>query len=113
MIVGGLHASVEDAPTSSMFMRAGKSSNAASKKKDDGNSSMTEALTQAAVAISSALSPRPPSQTIGGSPGKLIESRSKCYRQLSDINNLKASGVLTEEEYFTEKESIMCVLRKL
>lgn len=103
--MGGLHASVDDSPTCLMFIRAGQS--AAPKKKNDSNS-MTDALTQAAVAISSALSPRPSSQTTLGSPGKLIESRSKCYKQLSEINNLKASGVLTEDEYFTEKEAIMC-----
>ena len=50
MIAGGIHSSLEDAPTSSMFTRAGKSGS--SKKKDEGNTSMTEALTQAAVAIS-------------------------------------------------------------
>ena len=72
-------------------------------------------LTQAAVAISSALSPRPsisPSHRMGHSPSKMIDSRSKCYKQLSDLNNLKLSGVLTDDEYAKEKESVLSMLRK-
>ena len=65
MIAGGLHASVDAPTTSSMFSRAGKP---VSRKKDDGNS-ITEALTQAAAAISSALSPCPSSQPTGGVQG--------------------------------------------
>lgn len=111
MHVGGIHSSLEDPPTSSMFVRAGTG-----KKKDEGNMSMAEALTQAAVAISSTLSPRsslPSSQPTGTSPAKLIDSRSKCYKQLSELNSLKASGILTEDEYAEEKESVMSLLRKL
>ena len=52
MIVGGIHWSFEDPPTSSMFARAGSG-----KKKGEGNTPMAEALTQAAVGISSAVSP--------------------------------------------------------
>ena len=113
MIVGGIHTSLEDPPTSSMFARAGSG-----KKKEEGNKSMAEALTQAAVAISSALSPRPsvssvsPSHRMGHSPSKMIDSRSKCYKQLSDLNNLKLSGVLTDDEYAEEKESVLSMLRK-
>ena len=98
--MGGLHASLDDSPTCSMFIETGQS---AAPKKNDSNS-MTDALTQAAVANSSALSPRPSSQTTLGSPGKLTESRSKCYKQLSEINNLKVSGVLTEEGTLRKKK---------
>ena len=111
MHVGGIHSSLEDPPTSSMFVRAGTG-----KKKGEGNMSMAEALTQAAVAISSTLSPRsslPSSQPTGTSPAKLIDSRSKYYKQLSDRNSLKVSGILTEDEYAEEKESVMSLLRKL
>ena len=72
-IVGGIHTSLTEAPTTSMFMRAGKGDQ--SKKRDQGNSSMSEALTQAALAISSALLPRPSlpsSQPVGTSPAKVI-----------------------------------------
>ena len=68
-------------------------------KKKGESSAMAEALTQAAVAISTALSPQTSTPNSTGqsktSPAKLIESRSKCYKQLSDLSNLKASGVLT------------------
>lgn len=112
MIVGGLHTSVDDPPTSSMFVRAGK--NDSSGKKKGESSAMAEALTQAAVAISTALSPQSnaPNPT-RASPAKLIESRSKCYKQLSDLNNLKVSGVLTAEEYLSEKDAVLAILRKL
>ena len=108
MIVGGIHSSFEDPPTSSMFARA-----RSGKKKGEGNTPMAEALTRAA---SSALSPRsslPSNQPLGTSPSKTIDSPSKCYKQLNDLNNLKASGILTENEYAEEKESVMSLLRKL
>ena len=113
-IVGGIHSSLEEAPTSSMFAKAGKGP---TKKKEQ--SSMSEALTQAALAISTAFSPRAPlpssssNQPLGTSPAKEIESRSKCYKQLNELNQLRSSGIITEDEYFEEKESVMCVLRKL
>ena len=74
-------------------------------KEDQGNSSMSEAFTQAALAISSALSPRPTlpsSQPVGTSPAKVVESP-KCYKQLNDLNQLKASGIISEVEYAKEK----------
>ena len=71
---------------------------------------MLEALTEAAIAIiSSALSPRtsfPPSQPTGTSPAKLIEPCSKC------CNDLKSSGIIPEDEYTEEKESVISLLRK-
>lgn len=75
-----------------MFVKAGKGNN--SKKKDE----WSEAFTQAAVAISSALSPRSVTANApsGTSPAKLIEARSKCYKQLNDLCSLKESGVLNE-----------------
>ena len=48
-----------------------------------------------------------------GSPAKLIESRSKLYKQLSELQNLKSMGVLTDTEYIEEKETIMGLLGKL
>ena len=99
MIVGGLHASVDDPPTSSMFARAGKNDKSGKKGKSSGT--MAEALTQAAVALSTALSPPPRHSTTqaGTSPAKLIESHSKCYKQLSDLGN--------------QKDAILAMLRKL
>jgi hypothetical protein len=44
-------------------------------------------------------------QQLGSSPAKNIESRSKCYKQLMELHNLKRSGVLTQAEYDREKKS--------
>ena len=111
MIVGGIHSSIDNPPTSAMFTRAGKGV-ISSKKKDD---SVAEALTHAALTISSALSPTTPGKgtVMGTSPVRLIESRSKCYKQLHDLNTLKVSGVLSEEEYDNEKGAVLRVLKKL
>lgn len=102
MIVGGIHSSLEEEPTSSMFARVG---NCDSSKNHQSNSSMSEALTQAAIAISSALCPHSslPSSSasnnpLGISPAKVIETHSKCYKQLNELNQLKASGIISEDE---------------
>ena len=50
---------------------------------------------------------------MGTSPAKVIESRSKLYKQLGELQNLESSGVLTDEEYKSEKESIMNLLQQL
>ena len=97
-----------------MFMRAGGAT--PYRKKSVQQSPITQALTEAAVAISTALSPSPGmqlNQGTGTSPAKVIDSRSKLYKQLSELQNLKTSGILTEEEYITEKESIMTLLKQL
>ncbi len=84
-------------------------------KEEREGSTVAEALAQAAVAISSALSPRTPNPTgqATASPAKVIESHSKCYKRLSDLNNLRGSGVLTGEEYAAEKDAVLAILRKL
>ena len=42
----------------------------------------------------------------------LIDSRSKLYKQLSELQTLKSAGVLTNSEYATEKETIMDLLKQ-
>ena len=96
MIQGGIDSSLTDCPTSSMFVQA-VGETGAGRKKDDSIAGFGEIVKEAAVAISSAFSSRPflqPSSgnPLGSSPAKLIDLRSKCYKQLSDINNLKLSG---------------------
>ena len=61
---------------------------------------MAQALTQAATQVSSAIvaacSPKPTTpgiSTTGISPAKVIESRSKCYKQLGDLQNLRSQGL--------------------
>ena len=51
--------------------------------------------------------------SIGTSPARLIDSRSKCYKQLTDLNNLKQSGILDDGEYIDERKAIMEMLVKL
>ena len=115
MVAGGLHESLEHPPNTSMFCRAGNTEN----KKKSAEGTLTEALTVVADKISCALSPAAttPTRSAGStnkpSPAKLIENRSKCYRQLSELNSLKSSGVLTEEEYVTEKDAVMETLKNL
>ena len=86
MIQGGIHSSLTDCPTSSMFVWAGGETGAG-RKKDDSIAGLGEIVKEAAVAISSAFSSRPflqPSSgnPLGSSPAKLIDLRSKCYKQL-------------------------------
>ena len=47
------------------------------------------------------------------SPAKLIEGCSKLYIQLSELQNLKSMGVLSDNEYLTEKETIMELLKNM
>ena len=86
MKAGGMHSRLTDPPTTTMFGRAG-GGDAGTKRK----SAVVLALTEAATAITSAVfakpqdargCQKPPSGN--GSPAKLIENRSKLYRQLSD-----------------------------
>ena len=107
-----MYANLEEPPNTSMFTRAGGTTPSRSRS-DQG---VAEALTRVANQISGCLTPvqasnRSPS--LGTSPAKLIENRSKCYRQLTELNNLKSTGVLTEDEYQTEKDAIMATLKTL
>jgi len=47
------------------------------------------------------------------SDGSVIEKRSRLYRQLSELRELQSTGLLTEDEYKTEKDSIMKFLTQL
>ena len=90
MINGGLHSSKTESPDSSMFLRAGG-------KQPKRKSEVAEALTEVAKHTSAAFSgaiPTNSTNTAGASPRKSIENRSKCYKQLSDLNDLRSNGVL-------------------
>ena len=112
MYIGGYHKSLDDPPTTSMFSRAGSGD---SQKRKTSQESVVETVTQEAKQISSALSPPPQSMSssVGTSPARAIESRSKCYKQLIDLKNLNVSGILSDEEYQAEKGAIMMSLKKL
>ena len=114
---GGLHPSLDEPPTTSMFACAGGGQ--ATKKKPSANTNdpLSQAISQLAAAISPSITPSSShagrGATLGTSPAKLIDNRTKCYKQLSELSNLKQSGLLSNEEYYAEREAIMEVLRKL
>ena len=111
LIVGGQHVSMDEAPDNSMFNRA---SGGTKNKPKDIQLPVAQALTEAATALTSVLSPKLPTGHIQkSSPAKLIENRSGLYKQLSELQALKSDGIFTEEEYASEKAAIMEILRKL
>ena len=88
------------------------------------NPEMAQALTQAATQVSSAIvaaftpqsaavSSGPSTSQTGISPAKIIHNRSKCYRQLTDLQNLQSHGLLSDEDYSRERDAIMGILKKL
>ena len=111
MVASGMYCSMDNPPNTTMFTRAG--SGTPSRKKD--NVPVARALSDAATVIATALSPAVSTSSThiiaSNSPAKVIESRSKLYRQLNELQNLKQSGVLTDEEYCEEKGTIMKLLQ--
>ena len=114
LIASGLHPNSEQPPpTNSMFERAGTGGSSKPNQKDN---SVVKVVADAASAITCALtktaqSPGPSLSVT--SPAKLIEGRSKLYKQLSELQNLKSMGVLSDNEYLTEKETIMELLKNM
>ena len=117
LISSGLYTSTDEPPSNnSMFQRAGGESSG--KKIPNQGESVAQAFAEAASAITSALtgttkSAPPTASTSTSSPAKLIDSRSKLYKQLTELQSLKSAGILTETEYATEKETIMDLLKQL
>ena len=95
-----------------MFLRSG----GGVKRKKNDSVTLPDAISQISSAISSISSrssPVSPATSSICSPAKSIDSRSKCYKQLGELNNLKLAGVLSEEEFAVEKIAVMDVLKKL
>ena len=105
---GGMHKSTTEPPSSSMFNRAGGASTSGNKKSND---AVSEAVSQITSALTPRLASLPPSKS--NSPAKIIDNRSKCYRQLGELKSLFESGLLSEAEYTAEREAIMSTLQKL
>ena len=108
MHVGGYQPSLDEAPSNcnSMFLRAG---GAAVKRR-----TTADIVSQAINQLASTLSPSvttPTSHGSSGSPAKLIDNRSKCYKQLGELKNLMQSGLLSDEEYSREREAILGTLK--
>ena len=114
---GGLHPSLDEPPTTTMFARAGGGQGTKKKPSASTNDPLTQAISQLAAAIIPSITPTSSHTGRGAhletSPAKLIDNRTKCYKQLSELSNLKESGLLSDEEYYAEREAIMEVLKKL
>lgn len=111
MIIGGLYSSKTESPNTSMFSRAGGKE--PPKRKSDVAVALGEVAKQVSAAFSGALPSTKSSSSSTASPAKSIDNRSKCYKQLGELNDLRNAGVLTEEEYQSEKGAIMGTLKKL
>ena len=92
MATSGMHCCMDNPPNTTMFTRA--SSGTQSRKKD--NVLVARVLSDAATTIATALSPAVSNIStpiVSNSPAKVIESRSKLYKQLNELQSLKQSGV--------------------
>ena len=107
MKASGLHTSLADPPSTSMFARAGGNTGSSSGSKKSNSDTVYLVLNQ----LTSAL--KPPAASKSDSPGKVIENRSKCYRQLGELKNLWESDLISEDEYTHERECIMGTLKNL
>ena len=109
-----VHSSLGEPPTISMFICAGSGNRTS---QNSSNNPLSQAITQIASALSTNASPNLSNAGCGSVPGtsptKLIDNRSKCYQQLSNLSALKQSGLLSDEEFSAEREAIMQVLNKL
>ena len=82
--------------------------------------SLAEVIVDAATAFSKAVkspdTPGPsikPSSSIGISPGKAVELRSKNLQQLRSLQQLFDDNILSEKEFLEQKHIILDSLRKL
>ena len=102
MLVGGVHKHYDTPPTSTMFKRSGGDFTIGRKKEN-----FPRALTPSASTVT------PSRSGNGTSPARAIEGRSKCYRQLTELKNLKDTGVLAADEFDAECEAILATLEDL
>ena len=114
MINGGIHKSTTDPPTTSMFKRCGSEMPSKKGSSTVVKDAMVEAVQQLASAITT------PHQAVptqvkekSASPSRLIDGRSKCYKQLAELKNLKDSGIISDDEFLDERVAILQVLKKL
>ena len=110
MVVGGVHTSHDVPPTNTMFTRSGSET-----VKNKSNNPAVQVLDKLATVLSPQTKTASPhgSGSPRNSPIKIIESRSKCYKQLSELKSLHTSEILSDEEYFTEREAVMLSLKSL
>jgi len=108
MVNGSLHADLNNPPSTSLFTRAGNQS--VNRK----SFSVTQVITEAANVLTSSLLPKQYTSASGSTAAStVIEDRSKLYKQLTELHNLRSTDILTEEEYIVEKETFMGLPKKL
>jgi len=76
---------------------------------------MKEAVVDAVQQIASAITiPHQGIKLMERSSGasRLIDGRSKCYKQLAELKNLKDSGIISESEFQDERVAILQLLKK-
>ena len=78
---GGMHKSLTEPPSGTMFKRAGGAATSSSKKSD----AATEAVNQIRALLAPKLSALPPAKA--NSTAKIIDNQSKCYRQLGELKS--------------------------
>ena len=114
LIVGGM-CSMDGPPSNnSMFKRAGGGDGASKKNESHATQALTDAIT-AALSAKGTCNQSHSSQNHDQAQAlaALIENRSKLYKQLSELKNLKGCGVLDDDEYATEKVTILDLLKQL
>ena len=77
----------------SMFNQAGGGNKG---KPKDVQSPVAQALTEAAIVLTSPFMPKLPAARSRNIPAKLIENRLSLYKQLSVLQALKGAGMLTK-----------------
>ena len=100
MYLGGVHPSLDTAPTSTMFNRAGGDGSV--KRKTGYTSEVVTAISNPTLALSSRLIPSSSGSSTVSSPAKMIDNCTNCYKQLADLQSLFKNSVLSKEEYDAE-----------
>lgn len=100
MVCAKFHSSMDTSPTTSMFLRAGGGT-------PTRKNNVAQALNVIANQMTSPISSSPQKRS------SVIDSRSKCYKQLMELHNLKTHDILTPAEYDIEKKSVVDTLHSL
>ena len=111
--LGGVHPSLDTAPTSTMFNQAGGGGSVKRKTGCTGTSEVVSAIGDLTSALSPRLIPSSSGSTTVSSPAKMIDNRTKCYKQLADLKSLFENNVLSKDEFDAERSVILGVLKKL
>ena len=113
MYLGGAHPSLDTAPSSTMFNRAGGGGSVKRKTGHTGTSEIVSAIGDLTSTLSPRFIPSSSGSTTVSSPAKMIDNRTKCYKQLVDLKSLFENNMLSKDEFDAERSVILRVLKKL